>query len=186
MSTTVAAATAERWPDVVTALGRAAARDDSCWCQRFRGPRSAGGAAALRSEVEGGDVPVGLVAYVEGVPAGWSRVVPRHTLPGVVGNRALRRLLEEDPTAWWVACFAIRPEHRGRGVGVSLLQAAGDHARRHGATVLDGHPVDVARLAGRPSPSALFTGTLALFLAAGFREIGRTYPSRPVVRLELR
>ena len=33
--------------------------------------------------------------------------------------------------------------------------------------------------------SALFTGTLAMFKAAGFHEIGRTYPSRPVMRFDL-
>ncbi|WP_421736118.1 hypothetical protein [Cellulomonas sp.] len=31
----------------------------------------------------------------------------------------------------------------------------------------------------------MFTGTLAMFEAAGFHEIGRTYPSRPVMRLDL-
>ncbi|MDT4912451.1 MAG: hypothetical protein QOC66_1579, partial [Pseudonocardiales bacterium] len=41
-------------------------------------------------------------------------------------------------------------------------------------------------LKGSPSPSALFTGTLSMFQAAGFREIGRTYPSRPVMRKDLR
>ena len=30
-----------------------------------------------------------------------------------------------------------------------------------------------------PSPSAVFTGTLAMFQRAGFTEIGRTYPTRP-------
>ncbi|MGZ4700631.1 MAG: hypothetical protein ACXV98_05415 [Ilumatobacteraceae bacterium] len=37
----------------------------------------------------------------------------------------------------------------------------------------------------RISGSALFTGTLRLFVAAGFSEIGRTYPSRPVMRRDL-
>jgi hypothetical protein len=52
----------------------------------------------------------------------------------------------------------------------------------HGATVVEGHPVDEDRLKGDPSPAALFTGTLSMFTAAGFHELGRTYPSRPVMR----
>ena len=122
------------------------------------------------------------MALVNDRPAGWSRVVPRDTLPGILGNRALHRLLDEDHAAWWVTCFMVRPEHRGRGVAVALLQEATDYARQHGASVLDGHPVDIEQLEGKPSPSALFTGTVNTFRAAGFDEIGRTYPSRPVMR----
>jgi len=111
---------------------------------------------------------------------------PPRDAAGVVGNRALQRLLDDDPAVWWVTCFAVRREHRGSGVGTALLTAAVEHARRHGASAVEGHPVDVDRLrAAKVSGSALFTGTLAMFQAAGFQEIGRTYPSRPVMRLDL-
>jgi GNAT superfamily N-acetyltransferase len=111
--------------------------------------------------------------------------VPRHTLPGVSGNRALQRILDYDDGAWWVTCFAIRREYRGHGLGVALLNAAVDHARTNNGSVLDGHPVDPDRLNGSSSPAALFTGTLSMFQTAGFHEIGRTYPSRPVMRKDL-
>jgi len=51
---------------------------------------------------------------------------------------------------------------------------------------MEGHPVDVAALkAGRVAPSALYTGTKAMFAAAGFTEVARTYPTRPVMRLSI-
>ena len=75
--------------------------------------------------------------------------------------------------------------HRGQGVGVALLRAAVHFARAHGASVLDGHPVDVEGLRATPSPSALFTGTRKMFVAAGFTEIGRTYITRPGMRMQL-
>ena len=101
------------------------------------------------------------------------------------GNTATARLVTNAKDGWWVTCCIVRREHRGHGVGVVLLTSAVDQARSHGASVLDGHPVDVPRLKARPPPSALFTGTSSSFDKAGFRKIGRTHPSRPVMRHSL-
>ena len=85
-----------------------------------------------------------------------------------------------------MVCFAVDQRHRGVGVATTLLAAAVEHARSHGATAVEGHPVDVDALeADKVSGSALFTGTMRTFLTHGFSEIGRTYPSRPVMRREL-
>jgi hypothetical protein len=137
------------WPCSPAEGGR-----DACWCQRFCQHDSPDNQAALEAELAASSVPIGLVAYLDDRPAGWTRVVPRYTLPGVA-------------------------------VGVALLRAAVEFARSQGAAVLDGHPVDIAPLRARPSPSAVFTGTKAMFDAAGFVELGRTYVSRPVMRKTL-
>jgi GNAT superfamily N-acetyltransferase len=84
-----------------------------------------------------------------------------------------------------VSCFVVRREYRGKGIGAALLDAAVDWAAQHGASILEGHPVDTCGLAGTPTPSAIFTGTFAMFQRAGFTEIGRTYPTRPVMRQKL-
>ena len=184
-------ATPSRWGDVVAAFGRRGDDPAWCWCRRFFDPPLDASdpddnREALRREVAEADVAPGLIAYVDGVPAGWTRVVPRSSVPAVDANRALRRVLAADPGAWWITCFAVDQRHRRAGVATALIHAAVDHARRHGATAVEGHPVDIDRLrAERVNGSALFTGTLRLFLAAGFTEIGRTYVSRPVMRLEL-
>ncbi|MGM7677326.1 GNAT family N-acetyltransferase [Microbacterium sp. A94] len=179
-------ATQSRWPDVASAFDRGGSNPNSCWCQRFRDHNAATNEDALRREIDRATIPVGLLAYDDEHPVGWTRVMPRRTLPGVTRNRALRRLLDDDDSAWWVACVNVQRGSRGEGVGVALLKAAVEHAREHGASVLDGHPVDVAMSKSRPSPAALFTGTVSIFRAAGFREFGRTYPTRPVMRIELR
>jgi hypothetical protein len=47
-------------------------------------------------------------------------------------------------------------------------------------------PFDVDALrAAKVNGSALFTGTMRTFFEVGFSELARTYPSRPVMRLEL-
>lgn len=185
------AATAERWPDVVRVFGRRGDDPGWCWCRRFLDPPPdatdpADNRDALRREIHTAEVPPGLIAYVDGVPAGWTRVMPRSNLPAVLSNRALRRILTDEPGAWWVTCFAVDRHHRATGVATALLGAAVAHARAHGATSVEGHPVDTDALnAPRVSGSALFTGTMRTFVANDFTEIGRTYPSRPVMRRAL-
>ena len=189
-------ATPDRWGDIVTVFGRRGNDPDWCWCQRFMEPgreaatldgaTRASNRDGLHREIELAAVPPGVLAYVDGAPAGWSRVMPRRDVPLVQKNRALRPLLDDDPDAWWITCFAVDRHHRSLGVATALLDAAAAHAASHGATALEGHPVDTDALkAERVAPSALFTGTMRTFVACGFHEIGRTYPSRPVMRRQL-
>lgn len=141
---------------------------------------------ALRAEISRAVVPPGLIAYIDDQPVGWTRVGPRSTLPGVLGNRALAKVLTDDDGVWWVSCFNVDSRYRRAGIGAALLTAVVEYAREHGATAVEGHPVDVAALkAARVSGSAIYTGTVAMFTAAGFTEVARTYPTRPVMRLEL-
>lgn len=193
MSVQVRPATADLWSDLVGVFGRRGEDPSWCWCRLFlhsaadesaaRKPR-ADNRDALRQEITQAAVPPGLLAYVENQPVGWTRVGPRSDFPGVTGNRALAKVLTDDPGAWWVTCFAVDTPHRRSGVGTALLKAAVEFAGAHGATAVEGHPVDVDSLsAARVGGSAVFTGTVAMFSAAGFVEVARTYRTRHVMRL---
>ena len=187
--------TADRWGDLVAVFGRRGEDPLWCWCQLFLRSGTAKCAVsgppdnrdALYQEITRAALPPGLIAYVDDQPAGWTRVGPRAAFPGVKGNKALARVLtDDDDGVWWVTCFAVDGRHRRSGVGLALLKAAVEFARQHGATAIEGHPVDVAGLkAARAAPSALYTGTRAMFAASGFVEVSRTYPTRPVMRLSV-
>ena len=190
-------ATSHAWGDIEAIFSRRG-NDRSCWCQVFVQSNDAATSTvspnkrdALHAEITHAAVAPGLIAYVDEQPVGWTRVGRRATFPGVLGNRALARVLTDDGAAgddrvWWVTCFKVDSRHRRGGVGVALLRAAVEYAREHGATTVEGHPVDVDSLkATRVSGSAIYTGTLAMFAAVGFTEVARTYPTRPVMRLEL-
>lgn len=187
-------ATPDRWDDLVTVFGRRGRNSSWCWCQLLvtsgtdasspRGPEL-NNRQALHEEIAHASVPPGLIAYMDDQPVGWTRVGPRRGFPGVSANRALARVLDEDPGAWWVACFAVDIRHRRSGVGLALLEAAVNFARDHGASAVEGHPVDTALGPDRVSGSALFTGTTALFEAAGFSEVARTFRTRPVMRITI-
>lgn len=189
-------ATADRWSDLVAVFGRRGEDPSWDWCQLFlrseplrpspSGP-PADNRGALYEEITQAVVPAGLIAYADGHPVGWTRVGPRNAFPGIRGNRALAKLRSDDDAGvWWVTCFAVDGRSRRSGVGGALLRAAVAFARDHGATAVEGHPVDVAGLkAATVAGSALYTGTMAMFVAAGFAEVGRTSRTRPVMRLSL-
>lgn len=76
-------------------------RDGRTWWQRlvclvrtrtlaganvFREHDESSNRAALRRELDDAEIPVGLLAYVNDQPAGWTRVVPRRTLAGSVAT----------------------------------------------------------------------------------------------------
>ena len=62
----------------------------------------------------------------------------------------------------------------------SLLEAAIGHAKKHGAKIVEGYPVEPK--GRRMSGSEGFTGVASAFKKAGFAEALRRSPSRPIMR----
>jgi GNAT superfamily N-acetyltransferase len=186
--------TGDRWEDVVALFGT---RGDPswCWCQFFHGTgrdhaqSAAVNRAAFHEQVTEGVRPPGVLAYADDQPVGWVQLGPRTAYPRWCESRALAKVTGDDLAdegIWAVTCFVVAVGRRRAGVGTALLAAAVDFARGHGARVLEGHPVDVtARSSGRASGAELYHGVASTFAAAGFEEVGRTGPTRPVMRLRL-
>ena len=196
MSIAIRAATADRWDDLVTVFGRRGDDPSWCWCQLFLHSNTSGSSEskptsdnreALHREVAHAKVAPGLIAYEGDRPVGWTRVGPRSGFPGVLDNRSLTRVLtDDDHQVWWVACFAVDSHYRRSGVGLALLRAAVDFAREHGATAVEGYPVDATALkAASVAGSALYTGTMAMFASAGFIEVARPTGTRPLMRIRI-
>ncbi|WP_169582776.1 MULTISPECIES: GNAT family N-acetyltransferase [Microbacterium] len=140
----------------------------------------------FRDEVEAGPPP-GLIAYVDGEPAGWVRVGPRTRQPRLARTRNFAAHSPEpwdDASVWAVSCFVVRKEHRGQGLNDRLLAAAIDFARDGGARVIEAYPLDPAE-GGKKSSSDLFHGVVSTFANAGFREVARPRPDLAIVALEL-
>ncbi|WP_261166236.1 GNAT family N-acetyltransferase [Microbacterium sp. Marseille-Q6965] len=139
----------------------------------------------LRNEIRLGPPP-GIVAYVDGSPAGWVRVGPRPAQRRMTRSKVVAASPEplEDPTVWAITCFSVRKEYRRLGLTARLLDAAVVYARENGARVVEAYPIDTT--ASKPSANALFVGALSTFLSAGFTMRGHPTPSRATVSLALR
>lgn len=178
--------TPERWPDLETLFGKRGATG-GCWCMWWRLPRKEfdrqageGNKEALKALVAGGEVP-GLLAYHNGQPVGWVSVGPRSSFPTLERSRVLKRV-DEHPV-WSVVCFFIAKAYRRRGLSVRLLQAAVDYARRNGAEIVEGYPVEPKD--GRYPDTFAYTGAADAFRAAGFAEVLRRSETRPIMRYYL-
>ncbi|MGH2585660.1 MAG: GNAT family N-acetyltransferase [Dehalococcoidia bacterium] len=88
--------------------------------------------ALLQTIVESGTVP-SLLAYVEGVPAGWCSIGPRPDYVRFFDEHAGREI-------WLIACLFIAKSHRGQWVGSALIDAAVRRAAQHGARSIEALP----------------------------------------------
>jgi len=186
------------WPDVERLFG-VRGEPSRCWCRFFAltGPQWSASTPEerknqLRDRFDGGRPAPGVLAFRDGNPVGWCAVEPRGCYPRILRSKVLASAPDaaRDPGVdhvWSVSCFVVSPGHRRTGVAGALLAAAVEHAAAHGATVVEGYPVDPAQ---RPKagPADLYHGTLGLFLAAGFTVVSGTVvsgavPGRAVVRL---
>jgi GNAT superfamily N-acetyltransferase len=177
-----------RWPDleaVFRARGCSVAR--GCWCMyyRQRGAASTGGGAGaaearrqgLKALVDAGRF-TGLIGYRDGQPVGWISFGPREDF-AKLANSPVMKPVDAQPV-WSIVCFVVPAAFRRQGVARALLQGAVAWSAAHGVQLLEAYPVDKA---GPSDDQSLWFGSKSMFDAAGFDEVARRRPQRPVVRL---
>lgn len=129
-----------------------------------------------KSIIDSGTV-TGLLAYLHGDVVGWVAVEPRSAYPKLAHSRNLKPV--DDEPVWSVTCFFVAKRFRKQGIAVELLNAAVDHVRRQGGKIVEGYPVD----AKKEMPALfVYTGTASAFQQAGFQEVARRTPTRPIFR----
>lgn len=178
--------TPDRLPDLEALFGPRGACA-GCWCMfwkqtrpEYEKGRGAPNRDAMRRQVRAGVVP-GILAYDAEGPVGWCAVEPRASFTRLARSRTLAPV--DDAPVWSVPCFFVARRARGTGLTAALLGAAAAHARRAGALILEGYPVEPR---GETADAWLYTGLASTFLRCGFSEVARRSPTRPVVRKVLR
>ena len=189
MKLTLHPLTPARWPDLealFAAKGCSVARQ--CWCMYYRRSGSGGTlpVGTTRAQANGADLralvdagrPPGLIGYRGKTPVGWISLGPRDDYAKLRRSPVMKPV--DDRPVWSIVCFVVPAEHRGQGVAHALLAGAIDYARRRGVELLEAYPMDKPARAG---DETMWFGTKSMFDAAGFEEVARRTPQRPIVRL---
>lgn len=178
--------TPARWKDL-EALFEKDSTCSGCWCMwirctaaEYRRNLGAANKRAMKALVKRGETP-GLLAYEDGRPVGWAAVAPRERYKRLETSRILKPV--DGKPVWSAPCFFTAKEARGKGVTVALLKAAAAHAKKKGARLLEGYPVETK---GRKLPAGfVWWGLAPAFRAAGFKEAARRSKTRPIMRKAL-
>jgi ribosomal protein S18 acetylase RimI-like enzyme len=189
MSFTTKPLTAANWHDleaVFNARGCSLARN--CWCMYYRKSGAEGWPTKDRSRINRGRLKsladegkqVGLIGYQDGVPVGWVSFGPREDFARLARSPVMAPV--DDQPVWSIICFVVPSEYRKQGIARQLLDAAVAFCRKKKVKLVEAYPVDKE---GRSADSSMWFGAKSMYDAAGFEEVARRKPERPVVRLQV-
>ena len=175
--------TSKRWKDLENLFGERGACA-GCWCMFWRlsradweKQRGEKNRKALKKIIDSGEIP-GILAYAGGKPVGWCSIAPRERFVRLENSRVLKRV--DEKSAWSVVCFFVAKTARKKGVTVELLKSAIGYAKKKGAKIVEGYPVEPKK--GKMPDVFAYTGLASAFRKAGFEEVLRRSETRPIMR----
>jgi GNAT superfamily N-acetyltransferase len=191
MALTVRALTPDRFGDleaIFNAKGCSVAR--GCWCMFYRvsgksdwtrpSERQRRSSKDALKELAAQDPPPGLIGYRGKTPVGWVSLGPREDYTKLAKSPVMKAV-DQQPV-WSIVCFVVPSEFRKQGIARELLSGAVHYAKKRGVKLLEAYPIDK----DQPSPpDASWFGSKRMYDEAGFVEVARRRPGRPVVRLHV-
>jgi GNAT superfamily N-acetyltransferase len=185
-------ATVARWKDIETLFGSKGA-SAGCWCMFWRLERGdfnkmrGEGTKAMLKDMTCKNEVAGVLAYDDQKPVGWCSIGPRADYKALENSRILKRI--DDKPVWSVVCFFVAKEYRAKGAMLELLREAVKYAKKHGAKIVEGYPIDMQtpKLAGQKlSGYAGYMGIASVFREAGFVEVGRASDTQLIMRYSIK
>lgn len=174
----------QRWDDFETLFGPKGACA-GCWCMFFIVPTreyNEKRGDGLRDEMhklvfEEQRIP-GLIAYVGDEPAGWIAFGPREYYSRLQRSRVLKAV--DDLPVWSIVCFFVDKKFRKMGINQALIRAVLDFGAEKCVKIFEAYPYDVQ--GKRMADIFAYTGFSTTFSKAGFVEVARRSPTRPIMR----
>ena len=176
-------ATPARWPDVETVFD-GPGDPGKCWCaywylsnKAFKEGWGTANKHVLETRVKDGLEP-GVLAYVEGEPAGWAGVAPRAVFDRLVRNKKTLAPVDDRPV-WSLNCLVVRRAYRRQGLMRPLIRGAVGFALAKGAIAVESYPIDSP---AQKTAWDLYLGTLEAYRDEGFVEVARRGPRQVIMR----
>lgn len=154
-----------------------------CWCMLWRLSRKEWEEGQgdvnnerMRKLAKQGEEP-GIIAYYNNEAIGWVAAAPREKYPYLERSRVLKPV--DDKPVWSVSCLFIKKEFRNMGLSSLLLKEVRKFAGARGGKIVEGYPYEPAK---EMPGSFVWTGLPGSFLKAGYKEVARFSPTRPIFR----
>ncbi len=109
----------------------------------------------------------GVLAYVDGRPAGWCHYDKLQNLPGA--RIFYSGLASEDGDSGAIVCFTIAQGYRNQGIAATLLESALADLKAQGVTRVEAYPV-----INDDSQEHNYLGPLKLYKRFGFQAVRET------------
>jgi ribosomal protein S18 acetylase RimI-like enzyme len=132
----------------------------------------------IKALVDAGHPP-GLIGYRDGLPVGWVSIGPREDYAKLRRSPVMKAV--DEQRVWSVICFVVPAKYRGQGVARALLVEAVAYAKTRGAVLVEAYPVDKP---ARSKDDYMWFGAKSMYDKAGFMEVARRKPHRPIVRIK--
>lgn len=130
----------------------------------------------MRALVDGGQEP-GVLLYEDGRAVAWCAVAPREEYVRLGASKVWAPV--DDQKVWSVSCFFVDKKARGQGLSVEVLKAAVEFAQSKGAKIVEGYPQELKE---KLPPAFVWMGVMPTFERAGFSEVARRSPKKPIMR----
>ncbi len=173
----------KRWDDFEQLFGERGACG-GCWCMYWRLKRSdfnqnkgQGNKLSVKVLVEKNE-NTGLLAYIDGEPAGWCALAPREVYLRLENSKVWKRI--DDQPVWSIPCFFVAKAFRRKGILLELIKGAIQYCKFKGVKILEGYPVNPYAI-NIPDAFA-YTGFPSVFEKAGFKVAEQRSSSKPIMR----
>jgi hypothetical protein len=172
-----------RWDDFESLFGERGACG-GCWCMYWRLKRSdfdlqkgTGNKLTMKALVERNE-NTGLLAYVDGRPAGWCALASRDVFSKLDNSRVWKRI--DNQPVWSMPCFFVAKAYRRKGILLDLINGAINYCKLNNIKILEGYPV--IPYADKIPDAFAYTGFPAVFIKAGFVVGEQRSPTKPIMR----
>ncbi|MBI1938699.1 MAG: GNAT family N-acetyltransferase [Ignavibacteriales bacterium] len=178
--------TTKTWNDFEEFFGKNGACG-GCWCMwwhltrsEFNKNKGEGNKKKMKKIAASGNVP-GLLFYINKEVIAWCSLAPRENFPTLEKSRILKRV--DDKKVWSLNCFFIKKGFRRNGISLEMLNNVIEYVGKKKGKIIEGYPVEPKK-ENYPSVFA-WTGYASSFRKAGFEEVIRRSPTRPIMRYYL-